>query len=383
MEKILVIDDEPLIRHFLSEALSEKGLTVHLAQSVKEALSFAKKETYDVILTDLKLPDGTGLDLLKSVKEHQQEALVIMMTAHGTVENAVAAMQLGAFHYILKPFALDALEVLLEKAKEHLALTRENTFLKQERNHCVEFIFTSSHMQKLLTHIRKIAKSSATVFIHGESGTGKEVIASTIAHHSLRQSKPYVKVNCAAIAETLIESEFFGYEKGSFTGALNRKIGRFELANEGTLLLDEVTEIPLSLQPKLLRVIQEQEFERVGGTKSIKVDVRLIATSNRDLKQAIAEGIFREDLFYRLNVVPISIPPLRDRRDDILPLANSFLKRFCIENHKKPKQLSSKSEKQLLDYHWPGNVRELANLIERAVVLDQEDNILNSEMLIH
>jgi two-component system, NtrC family, response regulator AtoC len=247
--------------------------------------------------------------------------------------------------------------------------------------HCSPALVTKSPaMKRIISHLGKIAKSQASVFITGESGTGKEVIAAAIHRLSKRASKPFIKVNCAAIPETLVESEFFGHEKGAFTGAQQRKIGRFELADSGTLLLDEVTEIPLNLQAKLLRAIQEMEFERIGGTRSIDVDVRILATSNREMTEAIESKIFREDLYYRLNVVPIHIPPLRERVEDILPLANYFLEKFCVENHKPKKTLTKKAQEKLLTYHWPGNVRELANIIERTVVLDF-DSVIDTEHL--
>jgi two-component system response regulator AtoC len=296
------------------------------------------------------------------------------------VENAVEAMRLGAFTYVIKPFTPDAIEAILDKAREHLSLLEENHYLRQQNlptgpRSCGRVIGESQVMKRLLHDVQKIAKSNASVFINGESGTGKEVIAHAIHHHSLRQHKPYIRVNCAAIPETLIESEFFGHEKGAFTGANLRRIGRFELAHGGSLLLDEITEIPLALQAKLLRVVQEQEFERVGGSKLIRVDVRLISTSNRDMREAIDEKIFREDLYYRLNVIPIYLPPLRDRQDDILPLAQHFLERFAMENHKNLRTLSQEAAKKLLAYHWPGNIRELANIMERAVVMETREEV--------
>lgn len=373
IEKILLVDDEPLIRRFLAEALSRKKYDVTLAENGKQAFALLKENTYDLVLTDMKMPDCTGLEVLQKVKEYSPQSAMIVMTAFGTIENAIEAMKLGAFQYILKPFTLETLEALIDKTAEHLSLVRENTFLREEvkkGRFYHKLIFESPSMQKILQQIIQVAKSHATVFIYGESGTGKEVVAAAIHAHSHRKEHPYIRVNCAAIPDTLIESEFFGHEKGSFTGALTRKLGRFELAHKGTLLLDEVTEIPLALQPKLLRVIQEQEFERVGGTKPVSVDVRLISTSNRNLKEAIAQKLFREDLYYRLNVIPIHLPPLRDRREDIIPLAHAFLEKFCQENNKKQKELTHEAKNKLLSHPWPGNIRELANVIERSVVLD-------------
>ncbi len=373
IEKILIVDDEELMRRFLKEMLLRKNFVVDTATNGKEALALLKKNSYEMMLTDLKMPEMSGIELLKSAKELNPHMVVIMMTAHGTIENAVEAMRLGSYNYLLKPFTPDALETLIEKAAEHLQLLQQNLYLKEEVNTKrlpSKLIAESAAMKKVLSEAIQIAKSRACVLIHGESGTGKEVVAAAIHAHSLRASSPYIRVNCAAIPDTLIESEFFGHEKGSFTGANNKRAGRFELADKGTLLLDEVTEIPIGLQPKLLRVIQEQEFERVGGSKPLAVDVRLISTSNRNLKEAIQAKILREDLYYRLNVVPIHLPPLRERRDDILPLATFFLEKCCAENRKPKKTLSKQAEKKILAYPWPGNIRELANAIERIVVLD-------------
>lgn len=373
IERILIVDDESLMRRFLAEALG-RTYDVTVAEDGKAALSILKKESFDLVLTDVRMPGVTGIELLKKVKELSPETLVIVMTAYGSVEDAVEAMRLGAFHYLLKPFTPDALETILAKAKEHEKLVQENRFLREERLE-QRVVAQSPIMNKLLGEAVKVARSNASVLIHGESGTGKEVMAAAIHAHSSRSEQPYIRVNCAAVPDTLIESEFFGHEKGAFTGAATRRPGRFELADGGTLLLDEVTEIPLALQPKLLRVVQEQEFERVGGTKPIKVDVRLISTSNRDLKEAIAQKIFREDLYYRLNVIPLHLPPLRERREDIVPLAKYFLARFCQENHSRAKKLTREAEKKLIDYPWPGNIRELANIVERVVVLDEQPQV--------
>jgi len=381
VEKILVVDDEPIMREFLTEALRRKRYFVESAENGKVALTKLKKQEFDLVITDMKMPFIPGTELVKEIKKLSDKTVVIVMTAFGTIESAVEAMREGAFHYLLKPFTPDAIEALIEKVDSHLQLLSENAYLRDEmadyQNKNI-FIAESPVMKRLAEDAQKIAKSNASVLIHGESGTGKEVMASYIHAHSLRKNNPYICVNCAAIADTLLESEFFGHEKGSFTGAQSRRLGRFELADRGTLLLDEITEIPISLQPKLLRVIQEREFERVGGSKSIGVDVRLISTSNRNLQEAIDNKVFREDLFYRLNVVPLCLPPLRERKEDIIPLAQHYLSRFCAENKKAEKRLSKKMQKQLLAHHWPGNVRELANLMERLIVLDQEVLALSS-----
>lgn len=376
IDKILVVDDELLVRNFLAETLRRKNLDVTTAENGTKAIAAMKETTFDMVITDMKMPDITGIDVLRKVKELSPSTIVVVITAFGSIENAVEAMRYGAFNYLIKPFSPDTIEALIEKAREHLSLIEENQYLRQQLSGSIDHtdikvIGDSPAMKQIMADALRVAKSNASVFINGESGTGKEVIAHAIHYNSLRAQKPFIKVNCAAVPETLIESEFFGHEKGAFTGANSRRLGRFELAHGGTLLLDEITEIPLLLQAKLLRVIQEQEFERVGGTKPVKVDVRLISTSNRDMKEAIAQKVIREDLYYRLNVVPISIPPLRDRREDIIPLAEYFLNRACRENHKDPlKQLTPESKQKLLDYPWPGNARELANIIERAVVLD-------------
>jgi two-component system, NtrC family, response regulator AtoC len=373
IEKILVVDDEELMRRFLAEALTRKNYSVDLAKNGREALAFLKKNTYELLITDMKMPDLSGIEILRKAKESAPNMLVIVMTAYGTIENAVEAMRLGAFNYLLKPFTPDALETLIEKGGDHLLLLQENIYLREEvssRRLPTKLVAESPMMKRVLTEVIQIAKSQASILIHGESGTGKEVVAAAIHAHSLRAKNPYIRVNCAAIPDTLIESEFFGHEKGAFTGANNKRAGRFELADKGTLLLDEVTEIPIGLQPKLLRVIQEQEFERVGGSKPLTVDVRLISTSNRNLKEAVQEKILREDLYYRLNVIPISLPPLRERKEDILPLARFFIEKFCAENGKEQKTLTKAAEKKLLTHCWPGNIRELANAIERVIVLD-------------
>lgn len=375
IEKILVVDDEMLVRTFLAETLRRKNLDVTTAENGTKAISLIKDNVYDMVITDMKMPDVTGIDVLRKVKEVSPSTIVVVITAFGSIENAVEAMRLGAFNYLIKPFSPDTIEAVIEKAREHLSLVEENQYLRQQVStgggrSAPQVIGDSFVIKHIMDDVIRVAKSNATVFITGESGTGKEVIAHAIHYNSLRSNKPFIKVNCAAVPDTLIESEFFGHEKGSFTGANSKRLGRFELANGGTLLLDEVTEIPLPLQAKLLRVLQEQEFERVGGTKPVKVDVRIISTSNRDIKQAIADKTLREDLYYRLNVVPIHLPALRERREDIVPLANYFIQKMCTENHKELKKSTPEAQKKLMDYNWPGNVRELANIIERAVVMD-------------
>lgn len=388
LEKILIVDDEKLVRDFIVETLKRKNYDVEAVENGQKALNLLKDRPFDLVITDMKMPDLTGIDILKKVKELSPNTLVVIITAYGSIENAVDAMRLGAFNYLIKPFTPDSIEAILEKAKEHLSLITENTYLRQQMSQnngksSLKVVGESPAMQKILASIDRIAKSSANVLITGESGTGKEVIAHLIHHQSNRSAQPFIKVNCAAIPDTLIESEFFGHEKGSFTGASNLHRGRFELANGGSLLLDEITEVPLILQAKLLRAIQEQEFERIGGTRQIKVDVRIISTSNRDMKEAIEAKKIREDLYYRLNVMPIHLPALRERKEDILPLAEFFLQKLSLENHKEKIIFSKGAKDRLLDYSWPGNVRELTNIIERAVVLNTNGTIVEDDIYIH
>lgn len=374
IEKVLIADDEEVMLLFLAKTLKRYDIEVLSARNGLEAIKILETESIDLVISDVKMPHKNGIDLLLASQKLSPSPPVILITGDGTVESAVEAMKIGAFYYLIKPFSPDAIEGLLKRAQEHIRLVKENRFFKETKKHS-ELIAQSPSMQKILKNCKKIAQSQASIFIDGESGTGKEVIASYIHQLSPRNEHPFIKVNCAAIAEGLIESEFFGHEKGSFTGAHTKKIGRFELADKGTLLLDEVTEIPIALQPKLLRAIQEQEFERVGGGRPIRADLRFLATSNRNMQEAIETKVFREDLYYRLNVIPIHIPPLRERKEDILPLAKFFLEKFCKENHKGPKTLENHAEEKLLDYSWPGNVRELANIIERTVVLDFDSHI--------
>lgn len=385
LEKILIVDDEPLIRRFLSEALQKKGFLVETSENSKAAFSLFKESHFDLVITDMNMEKPfSGIDLLRQIKEHSLATPVIIMTAFGTIENAVEAMKMGAFNYLLKPFTLDALEALLEKVSEHSGLITENHFFRTKSLEEMpkKVIAESPTMKKIIRESITIAKSKASVMLQGESGTGKEVLAHLIHTHSHREKGPYIAVNCAAIPETLIESEFFGHEKGAFTGAHNKRAGRFELAHHGSLFLDEVTEIPLVLQPKLLRAVQEQEFERVGGTKPVNVDVRIISSSNRNLKEAIDNKILREDLYYRLNVVPLFLPPLRDRKEDIIPLAEYFLQRHLCLNHKSDKELLKDAKEALLAYSWPGNIRELSNVIERAVVLDFSPQISKEHLFL-
>ncbi len=380
IEKVLIVDQESSNRAFLQELLRKRKSEVFSAANGPDAVEILHQHLFDLVICDLKIPTTGGLEILKVAKTQHPQTLVILTTSVASIENAVEAMRLGAFNYLLKPFSAETIEPMLDRAQEHIDLLQENNYLREEistqpdrKKHLL--IAQSEMMKKILSDVSKIAKSSSSVFIGGESGTGKEVIAHAIHAQSHRTLQPFIKVNCAAIPAALLESEFFGHEKGAFTGAINRKLGRFELADKGTLLLDEVSEIPLELQSKLLRAVQEMEFERVGGVRPIRVDIRLISTSNRSMKEAVEQKIFREDLYYRLNVVPIHLPPLRERKDDILPLAEFFLKRLCEDNQKPIKRLSANARQKLTDYHWPGNIRELANVIERTVVMNATDII--------
>lgn len=384
LERILVADDEELIRRLLKTALSEKGIDVHAVENGEEALKCLETGNFDLLITDMRMDKMSGIELLKKARVKYPDLLVAVMTAFGTIENAVEAMQIGAFHYLLKPFTIDALDALITRAKSQLSLTYENALYREESAALCrsQIIAESLPMKALLKEVLKVSKTNATILLSGETGTGKEIIAHYIHENSERKQAPLVKVNSAAIPETLLESEFFGHEKGAFTGAHMKRIGRFELADKGTLFLDEVTEIPIGLQPKLLRAIQEREFERVGGTKTLSVDVRLIAATNRDPKTAVKEKILREDLYFRLSVIPIFLPPLRDRSEDIIPLALHFLDRFSTQYRKKGKKLTAEAERQLKCYPWPGNVRELANVIERSLVLSEGTSISPDELFL-
>lgn len=370
---VLIVDDEKTTREFLFDFFLLKNFIVETAKDGKEAIEKAHLG-FDFVFTDMKMPKASGKEVLQHFRKHSQ-SIVVVMSGYSSVENAVEAMRLGAFHYLAKPLSIKSLENVVKEAiktqKNSLRLEGVTHSLFQSKNPC---------MQKILQEVKKFAKSSASVFISGESGTGKEVLASTIHQLSKRKSENFIKVNCPAIAESLWESEFFGHDKGAFTGAEKKRLGRFELANKGTLLLDEVTEMPVHLQSKLLRALQEQEFERLGSETSIKVDVRIISTTNRNIEEAIDQKLFRQDLFYRLHVLPITLPPLKERKEDILDLADFFLKKFSSHLEKMPKELDLSAKKLLLDYPFPGNVRELSNLIERAVALSSRSLITASDL---
>jgi DNA-binding NtrC family response regulator len=370
--RILVIDDESLMREYVQEALSRAGYDVDAAANGKEGVEALRLKSFDVVVTDLKMAPMDGIEVLRRVADESPDTCCIVMTAYGTIETAVDALKAGADDYILKPFAPDELEVAVSRALERRQLAQENRYLRAEINQRYDFgsmVGESPAIRQVYEQIKKVANSRATVLIRGESGTGKELVARAIHFSGVRRDRPFIKVNCAALSAGLLESELFGHEKGSFTGAHERKIGRFELADTGTLLLDEVSEISIELQPKLLRALQEREFERVGGTRTIQVDTRIIGTSNRNLEDAVQRNVFREDLFFRLNVIPIVLPPLRERREDILALADHFLKRYATENGLEVTGFTPQAREAFMDYSWPGNIRELSNAIERAVVM--------------
>jgi len=369
---ILVVEDEEAQRSLLEGLLTKEGYIARTAGDGKAALDAFRNDTFEIVLLDYKLPDTDGLTLLKAFKEMNPEVEVIMITAFGSIENAVTALKAGAFEYLTKPIDLDDLLFKIKKVEEKRHLMHENMILKEvlkDRLKSEDVIYASEKMHQVMSLVVRVARTDSTCLIQGESGTGKEIIANLIHELSERKDNPHVKVNCSAIPETLLESELFGHERGSFTGAYQRKLGKFELAHKGTIFLDEIGDIPLVLQPKLLRVLQEREIERIGGLRPVKVDVRIISATNKNLDEEVKTGRFREDLFYRLNVVTVTIPPLRERKDDIPLLLDFFLKRYA-QKHKKPVNGFTREARDLLiKYDYAGNVRELENMVERAVVL--------------
>ncbi len=370
---VLIVDDEKNYLIVLEALLEDEGYQVFTADNAERGLEIALNQEIDVVVTDMKMPLMDGMVFLERLHRMKPDLPIIMMTAYGTIEKAVEAMKKGAFDYICKPFENEEFKIIIQKAIEHFRLLKQNKEMTQEligRYSFHNIVGRSAVMQKVFYIIEKVAPSKSTVLITGESGTGKELIAKAIHYNSPRFDKPFVSVNCGALPETLLESELFGHEKGAFTGAIQQRKGRFELAHGGTLFLDEISEMPLHLQVKLLRVLQEMEFERVGGSQTIKVDVRVIAATNRELKTEVEAGRFRADLFYRLNVVNIHVPPLRERKEDIPLLINHFIEKYSKEMGISEKvRIDKEALKLLMEYHWPGNVRELENVIERALLL--------------
>ena len=380
---ILIIEDEESQRSLLSGLLRKEGYIVGEAGTGADALELYRNEVFELVLLDYKLPDTDGLTLLKKIKEVNPEVEIIMVTAFGSIENAVGALKNGASEYLTKPIDLDDLLFKIKKSEEKTYLVRENRVLKEtlkDKFKSEEFVYQSEKMHEVASLIVRIARTDSTCIISGESGVGKEVIVNLLHSLSERENYPLIKVNCAAIPETLLESELFGYEKGAFTGAAQRKIGKFEVANKGTIFLDEVGDIPLVLQSKLLRALQEREIERLGGLHPVKVDVRIVAATNKNLDEEVKRGVFREDLYYRLNVVNIPIPPLRERKEDIPLLIDFFLKKYNTKHKKNVKGVTREARDMLMKYDYPGNVRELENITERAVVLTRGDYISKEDL---
>lgn len=375
---ILIIDDEPLMRISISDALKSEGFNVASAESGRDGLNAISSTPFDVVITDLKLPEVDGLQILKACKQHSPMTKTIMITAYGSIETAVEAMKQGAHDYLTKPFLMDELILVVKRLAKLRDLEDENLYLREKVEDKYDFsgiIAKSDRMKDVFEKIKIVAQSDATVLITGESGTGKELVANALHYNSQRKGEAFVKVSCAALPETLLESELFGYEKGAYTGAFKQKKGRFELAHKGTLFLDEIGEISTLVQVKLLRVLQERQFERLGGTETINVDVRIICATQRDLKKEVQSGNFREDLYYRLNVVPFVLPPLRERREDILILADYFKDIYSKHMNRQIQELSPEVSELLLKYNFPGNVRELENAMERAVTLCRDGKI--------
>jgi DNA-binding NtrC family response regulator len=377
IEKIIVLEDDLVVRKSLEQQLRYRRYDVASATTIAEAQELLTKDNFDLMIVDVRLPDGSGTDLLKQMQSRPSRPLVVMVSGFGTVDLAVECMSNGAFTFLTKPFSPEQLTVTLKKAEEHTQLVKVSQFLSHgEDEEGYELLGQTAEIEQLRALIRKVARTQATVLIQGESGTGKELVARALYRQSPRTNGPFIKLNCAAVPENLIESEFFGHEKGAFTGALNKREGRFELAHGGTILLDEISEISPQVQAKLLRVLQEREFERVGGNRSIKVDVRVIATTNRNLQESVEKKEFREDLFFRLNVVPIVVAPLRNRMGDVQLLAEQFRQRYARKHGVEVLGISQACMSALKRHSWPGNVRELQNVIERAVILCSEGGVL-------
>jgi two-component system NtrC family response regulator len=376
--RLLIVEDEKAQREMLEGFFAQQGFSVSSVDGGKKALEALRRGPVDLVFLDYKMPQMDGLQTLQEMRKINPELAVVMMTAYGTVETAVQSMKAGATDYLTKPIDLDELLLLIERVSERILLQRENRELKErlrERYHFDQIVYASGKMEEVLNLTGRVAQSEATVLIRGESGTGKELVANAIHYTSPRADRSFIKVNCTALPENLLESELFGHERGAFTGAIQRRIGRFEQAHGGSMFLDEIGDLSPALQMKLLRVLQEKEFERLGSNQTLKTDVRVIAATNRDLEQAVGNKTFREDLYYRLNVVAVFIPPLRERREDIAPLIDHFLLKYSRKNRRAVPKVSKEARDLLLQYDYPGNVRELENIIERSLVVSRSDVI--------
>jgi len=390
MSQVLVIDDNQTMREGMAVIIAKMGHKVYTAANGPEGLQIMELNEMDLVLSDLKMEEMDGIAVLERVKEKWPQTVVMLITAYGTIETAVEAMKKGAFDFITKPFSQEELRFRVDKALEHRNLAHQNVRLERENEYLrrvesssystEEMIGKSEPIEKIKDTVRKVAGGDSSVFIPGASGPGKELIARAIHDYSPRAQGPFIKLNCSALAETLLESELFGHEKGSFTGAIKRHIGRFELADKGTQFLDEIGDISPLIQLKLVRVLQEKEFERVGGTQTIKVDVRVVCATNKDLKEEIRKGHFREDLYYRLHIIPIEVPPLRDRLDDLPLLAEHFLIKLIERTRKRIKAVDEKAMKALMGYSWPGNIRELENVLEQAIVLCEGETVTFTDL---
>lgn len=383
MLNILVVDDEKNIQDLMKDILTDEGYYVDTTGSITTAKDFIRKSSYDVIFLDVWLPDGEGLDLLPFIKENSPNSSVVMISGHANIPIAVKAIKEGAFDFLEKPLSTETIMATIEKVEKQIKVKQSLEYFKEKEEKQIEIIGNSPKIVELKRQIEKVAKTNAWVMILGENGTGKELVAKSIHYQSPRKDYPFVDINCAAIPDELFEAEFFGYEKGAFTNAFTRKIGKLELADKGTLFLDEVADMSLSSQAKLLRVLEEKQFSRLGSNTKITVDLRVISATNKDIQKEVEKGTFRQDLAFRLSVIPIYVPPLRERGEDILLLANYFLRKFSVENKVEPPILSDEVKNTFLNYNWPGNVRELKNLMERLVILNSESIIYNKDLPPH
>jgi two-component system nitrogen regulation response regulator NtrX len=380
MLNILVVDDERNIQSLIKDILSDEGHSVSVAGSLTSAKDLIKKEVFDLIFLDVWLPDGDGISLISFIKEHQPNSFIVMISGHANIPIAVQAIKEGAFDFLEKPLSTDTILAVIEKIEKEIKLRQNLQYYKEKEESQIEIIGNSEKIVQLKKQIEKVAKTNAWVMILGENGTGKELVAKSIHYQSSRKDYPFVDINCAAIPDELFEAEFFGYEKGAFTNAFTRKIGKLELADKGTLFLDEVADMSLSAQAKLLRVLEEKEFSRLGSNTKIKVDLRVISATNKDIQKEVEKGTFRQDLAFRLSVIPLTVPPLRERGEDIILLAEYFIKKFSIENKVEAPILTDEVKRTFLNYSWPGNVRELKNLMERIVIFNSGDYVYNKDL---